>query len=362
MAADYIQTTRRATSCPYCGNAKIVKNGKQAGKQRYRCKSCSRQFNDSGALNGRRIPFDHIGAAIRDYYGGKSYKEVGEAMAEDYDMPEPDKATIYRWVKRYSEIAADAMGDYPAHTSGKWVADEMQVRVGGEKMWNWNIMDAGTRYILASHLSPNRDTRAAVAMMRKAMANADAPPKSITTDKLGSYGPTIRQVFPNAEHIQSEGIRAELNNNMSDRLLGTFRDREKTLRGLENLESGQRYLDGWVLQYNLFSEHEGIGDRTPAEMAGVRPPFTKWADVVSNAPTLRERGKANAISTLADVADKADRHGETTAPPTTHFVRDPTLRRRPKGETESDDPDDYPLSPPSRLPPRRNRVRTGWNL
>lgn len=360
--ADYIETTRRATRCPYCGHAKIVKNGKQAGKQRYRCKSCSKQFNDTGALNGRRVPAEHIGAAIRDYYGGKSYHEIGEAMADEYDMPEPDKATVYRWVKRYSETAVDAMADHPAHTSGKWVADEMQVRVGGERMWNWNVMDAGTRYILASHLSPNRDTRAAIAVMRKAMANADAPPKSITTDKLGSYGPAIKQLLPDTEHIQSEGLRAELNNNMSERLQGTFRDREKTLRGLEGLESGQRYLDGWVLQYNLFSKHEGIDDRTPASMAGVNPPFTEWADVVRHAPTLQKGGKRQIVATLADAADKADRHGKNTAPPTTHFVQDPTLRRRPKGETESDDPDEYPLSRPSRLRPRRNRVRTGWNL
>ena len=113
-------------------------------------------------------------------------------------------------------------------------------------------MDAGTRYALAVHLSPNRDHRPAVAVMRKTMAAADAPPRSITTDKLGSYTSTIKSVFPDAEHIQSEGIMARVNNNLSERLQGTIRDREKTLRGLDGLESGQRYLDGWAINYNLF--------------------------------------------------------------------------------------------------------------
>ncbi len=348
-------------NCPYCGDAKIVKNGKQSGKQRYRCKACTKQFNDTGALNGDRVPAEHVGAAIRMYYGGMSYKQISEQMADAYDMDQPDKAAVYHWVKDHSEIAANAMQDHPAHTSGKWVADEMAVKVGGESMWNWNVMDASTRYVLASHLSPNRDQRAAVAVLRKAAA-ADGPPKSITSDKLGSYGPAIKQVFPEASHIQSEGLRAELNNNLSERLQGTFRDREKTLRGLEGLESGQRYLDGWVVNYNLFREHEGIGGQHPAEMAGVNPPFKEWADVVRNAPALREGKPANRIPTLADVADLADRHGPATAPPTTHFVPDRTLRRRPKGETESDDPDDYPLSPPNPLAPRNPRVKTGWRL
>ena len=207
--------------------------------------------------------------------------------------------------------------------------------------------------MLASHLLPNRDIRTAVAVMRKAMAAEDAPPTSITTDKLGSYGPAIKQVFPDAEHIQSEGLRAELNNNLSKRLQGTFRDLEKTLRGLANPESGQRYLDGWVVNYNLFREHEGVDGQRPAEMAGVNPPFQEWADIVRHAPALRECRTVNpVVPTLADVADRADRHGPaTTASPTTHFVPDRTLRRRPKGETESDDPDEYPLSPPNHYGP-----------
>ena len=65
-----------------------------------------------------------------------------------------------------------------------------------------------------------------------------------------------------AKHVQSEGIRAELNNNLSERMQGTFRQREKTLRGLDSRESGQLYLYGWVLTYNLFREHESLNYNT----------------------------------------------------------------------------------------------------
>ena len=40
------------------------------------------------------------------------------------------------------------MADYPAHTSGKWVADETQIKVGCKQYWLWNVMDAGTCYAL----------------------------------------------------------------------------------------------------------------------------------------------------------------------------------------------------------------------
>ena len=75
-------------------------------------------------------------------------------------------------------------------------------------------------------------------------------------------------------------MTASVNNNLSERLQGTFRDRIKTLRGLDNIKSGQRYLDGWTLNYNLFRKHHSLGNRTPGERARVNPPFREWADVV----------------------------------------------------------------------------------
>ena len=345
--AKFTETVTRTVACPYCSHDKVVKNGKNAnGKQTYRCKSCGKRFLHTGQVAGHRATAEHIGAAIRMYYGGTSYKQTAETLDDAYDISEPSKETLYRWVTEYTDVAKDILADFPAHTSGKWVADEIQVKVGGESLWLWNVMDANTRYALAVHLSPNRDRRAAVAVMRKAMAAADAPPRSITTDKLGSYTGAIKTVFPDAEHIQSEGLRARVNNNLSERLQGTIRDREKTLRGLDGLESGQRYFDGWAINYNLFREHEGIKGQTPAEMAGVNPPFTEWADVVRVAATDTGPKRKAAAPDLAEVADRAERPGPDSAPPTTHFVPDPTRRLRPKGETDTDDPEeDWPPSP-----------------
>ncbi len=338
--AKFTETRTREVNCPYCGHAKVSKWGKNAnGKQTYRCKSCGKRFLHTGQVAGRHATAEQIGMAIRMYYGGTSYKATAETMADGHDIAEPSKETLYRWVKEYTDAAQDILADHPAHTSGKWVADEVQVKVGGKQYWLWNVMDSGTRYALAVHLSPNRDTRAAVAVMRKSMAAADAPPKSITTDKLGSYVPAIKQVFPDAEHIKSEGIRARVNNNLSERLQGTIRAREKTLRALDSLETGQQYFDGWAINYNLMRDHEGIKGQRPAEMAGVSAPFTEWADVVRIAATDTERKReAQPAPTLAVEAD----HAERSKPGNPRIVPDSTQRRRPTGETDSDDDEDWP--------------------
>ena len=61
---------------------------------------------------------------------------------------------------------------------------------------------------------------------------------------------------------------------------GTFRSREKTLRGLDSIESAQRFLDGFVINYNHFRDHSAIKARTPALAAKIDVPYHEWADIV----------------------------------------------------------------------------------
>ena len=281
--AKYTQTTSVSLNCPSCSSERVVKIGKRNGHQRYLCRGCTKKFQANGNTAGRRFPPEITGAAVRMFYSGMSYKRIAEHIEDTYDIKEPSKATIYEWVRDYTREGVEEMEDHKAHTGGDWVADEMVVWVGGEKYWNWNVMDADTRYILATHLSKNRDTRAATAVMRKAREAAAEPPKTIKTDKWRAYNRAIANVFPDAKHVQSEGLTAELNNNQSERLQGTFRQRTKTLRGLDTRESGQTYLDGWTLDYNLFRKHEGLRNRTPAQAAGISAPYDEWEDVVEHA-------------------------------------------------------------------------------
>ena len=279
--SDFTKTTTYKVNCPKCDGDRIVKIGFQRGVQRYRCKSCRKDFRANGKATGRRMDAELMGAAIQDHYDGKSYKKIAEAIEKEYDIPEPSKATVYEWVRDFSAEAIEEMKDHPAKTGGgNWVADEMHLEIKGKKAYLWDIMDTDTRYILASHLSYRRDGHAARAMLRKALAASDGPPKSITTDKWRAYIKPIKDLSPETKHIQSQGLASEVNNNLSERLQGTYRDRTKTLRSLENIESGQRYLDGWTLNYNLFRKHESLKNKPPASKALKDPPFAEWADVV----------------------------------------------------------------------------------
>ena len=62
--AKFTEIVTRTVNCPYCGNAKVTKWGRNAnGKQTYRCKPCGKRFLDTGAVHGRKTPSNHVGAA-----------------------------------------------------------------------------------------------------------------------------------------------------------------------------------------------------------------------------------------------------------------------------------------------------------
>ena len=118
--------------------------------------------------------------------------------------------------------------------------------------------------------------------MAMARVRAANPPETVKTDGLRSYQQGIRRAFPThpVKHVVSEGIRAQLNN-LSERLQGTFRDRDKTLRSMKKRETGQAYVDGLVLDHSYFRPHIGLGNKTPAVTAGADAPFKSWADITT---------------------------------------------------------------------------------
>ena len=141
--AKFSVTQEYEVSCPACSSVHVVKDGSQSGEQRYRCKPCQKRFRAGGKAEGRKMDAEMMGSAIRDYYIGKSYKQIAEGLKEEYDLKkEPSKATIYEWVRDYTGKALKQLDGHKAKTGGHWVADEMMVDVGGQRMWLWNVMDA----------------------------------------------------------------------------------------------------------------------------------------------------------------------------------------------------------------------------
>ena len=110
-----------------------------------------------------------------------------------------------------------------------------------------------------------------------ARRRSNNPPVAVKTDGLASYRDAMPRAFPThrVRHVISKGVKADINNNLSERLQGTIRDRDKTLRGLKARDTGQAYVDGLVTPYNpvYFRPYESLKGKKPAEAAGAEIPL-----------------------------------------------------------------------------------------
>jgi putative transposase len=280
-----IYTQPELIACKWCGSTDIMKYGVRKGVQNYICKACGRVFIAKDAPYHMQTPIEQIGAALNMFYDGMSLSAIANHLKETYNNP-VNPSTIYRWLIRYTFIAITTLEPLQPKVSDTWVIDETVIKVGGHNLWFWDIIDEGTRFLLASHLSKARTTLDAATVMRRAWKRADKAPRFIISDQLAAYIDGIELVFgAEARHIQSKGMTAEVNTNIIERFHGTIKTRTKVLRGFKSYDTAEHILDGFLIHYNFFRPHMSLVDRTPAWVTGIKSPFANWTDVVRHHKT-----------------------------------------------------------------------------
>jgi transposase-like protein len=240
-----------------------------------------------------------IADALNMYYEGMSLNDIRRNFIQQDDNY-ISKISAYNWVQRFTDLAVNEAKQYQPKVGDTWIADETYVRVdkSRERVENpysksrkakwaifWDIIDADTRFLLASHITSTRTTRDAQALMEKAAERAGKIPKVVVTDKLNSYMDGIELAFgSDTKHKQSKPFELENNNNLIERFHGTLKERTKVMRALKNKDTLQKFTDGWLVHYNYFRPHMSLNDRTPAQEAGIQFPYRNWKELIEKQP------------------------------------------------------------------------------
>ena len=267
--------------CKYCGSDNVVRFGHSKQRQRLRCQDCKRTFMDADTLAGMKTPAIQVASALSMYYGGMSLNAIRRHLDQQYGN-RPSDSTVYEWINRFTKIAVRETRGYKPNVGDVWIADETMLKIGGEKVWFWDIIDSKTRFLLASHISVKRTTADALTLMKLAEKRAGKTPELVFTDKLQAYLDGIELAWgADTKHIPSKGFVAPMNTNIIERFHGSLKDRTKVMRGLKKQGTARLLLAGWLVHYNFFRPHETLKDHTPAEKAGIKLPFQNWLEVVN---------------------------------------------------------------------------------
>ena len=160
----------------------------------------------------------------------------------------------------------------------------MMVKCGGKWVWLWNVMDSGTRFLLASQISEKREIEDARKVFQEAKKRAKGKPSVMVTDGLPAYIKAFKKEFftltkPRAKHIRNVGFRDKTNNNLIERFHGTARERDKVLRGRKRKDV---IADGFRIYYNFIKPHMALDGKTPAEKANIdlELGINKWLSLI----------------------------------------------------------------------------------
>lgn len=227
-----------------------------------------------------RIEAPKIASAMGMYYGGMPLDAIQQQFRQDHDL-DMSESSYWNWVKRFTKEAVRQCKDFKPEVGSTWVADETYMKLGKRKVYFWDIIDADTRFILATHVSFTRGTRDAEKLMVKARERAGKAPSHVVTDKLRSYLDGIELTFgADTEHRQGGPFNVENNTNLIERFHRTLEQRAKVFQKYKNITDIKLLTDGWLINYNFMKQHEGIGDIPPAQARTKVVPFKDWNDIV----------------------------------------------------------------------------------
>ncbi|MFC1983269.1 IS6 family transposase [Chloroflexota bacterium] len=286
-------------NCKFCDSSNVVKYGTHEGVQRYWCKDCKRKFADNDALPEMKTPIRCIASALSCYFGGMPLDSIQRHLQQQFNVYY-SKMGIYNWVKRFAKEAIDRVKDFQPIVGDTWIADETCLKVGGNNIWFWDVIDAKTRYLLASRLSKTRTTKDATLVMKEALKRAGKAPKRIIIDKLAAYIDGIELVFgADTEHIQSKPFTDVNSTNIIERFQGTLKDRTKIIRGFKRMDTAELLTEAWLVHYNFFKEHETLGNIPPAVRMGATP-IKDWEDVIKSTKVVTSSKPKAEVETLLD--------------------------------------------------------------
>jgi transposase-like protein len=234
------------------------------------------------------------------YFKGISLRKIAHHIGQTHNGLEISHVQIYYWIQRFTKIVSEYADTLVPSVGNLWHSDEMMVKIReGESLpmaqgktkyvWLWNCMDADTRFLLANQVTTRRGIKDVRTLFKKAKEVADKYPKTVITDGLPTYPRGFKKEFvprkTGAKLIAGVGLKNKTPNNRVERLNQSVRQREKVMRGMQNVNTSDALMDAYRTHYNFVRPHMALDGKTPSEVAGINLNLgdNKWKGLIEKA-------------------------------------------------------------------------------
>jgi len=284
------------TNCPACNSARIQKFGIRHNRsgdiQTYVCQDCGKRFSINIGFERMKHNQKAITAAMQLYFSGESLRNTQRSLK--LLGAEVSHQTISNWITKYTNLMKSYVERLTPQVGDVWRADEVFVKVKGNLKYLFALMDDETRYWIAQEVADSKHMHDAAGLFREGKQLMDKVPAVLITDGLPSYHTAFNKEFytntnPRSRHINAiklNGKTGDEQNQRMERLNGSIRDREKTMRGLK--KKSTPILKGMQIYHNFIKPHESLDGKTPAEACGIQVNGeNKWMTLIQNAAAAK---------------------------------------------------------------------------
>jgi putative transposase len=227
-----------------------------------------------------KTPAKLIASALGMYYGGMPLDAIQQQFMQDHNL-DMSESNYWNWVKRFTKEAIKQAKGFKPTVGDQWVADETYMKLGKRNVYFWDIIDADTRYLLATHVSFTRSGRDAKRLMDLAQERAGKSPKVVVTDKLAAYIMAIEDTFgSDSKHRRGGPFDLVNSTSLIERFHRTLEQRTRVFQRYKDIDNIRLLTDGWLINYNFFKQNEGCGNIPPAQVMSKVVPFKDWNDIV----------------------------------------------------------------------------------
>ena len=224
------------------------------------------------AFAGFRFPREVIVLAVRWYLRyGLSYRDVEELLAER--GVQVDHVTIYRWVRRFTPILAEAARCAQHGIGSRWQVDETYVKVAGCWRYVYRAVDEYGQ-VIDVYVSPRRDSGAARRFFHRALVTAVVAPVEVVTDQAACYLRVLEEVLPEAWHRIERYA-----NNRIEADHAQLKARLRPMRGLKTDVGARTVIAGHAFMQNLRRGHYELAADAPPKLR-VAAAFDELAQAV----------------------------------------------------------------------------------
>ena len=174
-----------------------------------------------------------------------SYRDVDDLLAER--GVEVSYETVRHWALKFGQAYARRLRTPRPRPDARWHLDEVFVSIADKRMYLWRAVDSEGEVLDILVQSPT-NKKAALKMMRGLLKKQGFVPVTFVTDKLPSYGATLKDMGL-AKYHDFGGRK----NNRAENSHLPVRQRERRMQRFKSARSAQGVVSTHTTVYNTFN-------------------------------------------------------------------------------------------------------------